>query len=305
MLPFILAFSAFANAGAEASNFRPENRAGSNKWNASAAIDGNPKTAWMLPGESEGKGEWIMIDGPDTISEAQKISMLVGYNLNDETFTDYARVKSISVEIYEYNDSMDLVSTGRSKAIEFEDKMEMQTFDLGIGVESERGGKYKITVTDIYPGKDFPALAMSEVLLHLKDFDVVTEIVETSGDDEGADALKMLDDSTKSYWSGSSDAKITFEGIGGASISRIALLPGPKSHARAKKIRLTTSGQVIEHTLPDSTKPTWVLVPSITGYTGSTWDSVHLEILETYPGSSSESIAISELDIRASSLSGL
>lgn len=305
MLSTCILLSSFAFAGAEASNFRPENRDGANKWNANSAIDGNPKTAWMLPGDSEGKGEWIMIDGPDTISEALQISMLVGFNLNDETFIDYARVKSIKVEVYEYNNSMDLVATGRSKTVEFEDKMELQTRDLGVGVESERGGKYKITVNEIYPGKDFPALAVSEVLLHLKDFDVIPKIIDTTGGADGADPLKLLDDSTKSFWSGAADASITYEGLGGASISRMALIPGPKSYARPKKIKITTAGQSLEHTLPDSTKPNWVLVPTTTGYTGSTWDSIQVQILEVYPGSSSEQVAISELDIRASSMSGL
>ena len=87
----------------------------------------------MLPGDSEGKGEWIMIDGPDSTSEVQEISMLIGFNLNDETFGDYARVKSIQIEVFEYNMSMDLVATGRTKTIEFEDKMTLQTKPVGLG----------------------------------------------------------------------------------------------------------------------------------------------------------------------------
>lgn len=306
MLTLLAFFSSAALAGAEASNFKPEYKQGANRWNATSAIDGDPKTAWMLPGDSEGKGEWIMIDGPDSTSEVQEISMLIGFNLNDETFGDYARVKSIQIEVFEYNMSMDLVATGRTKTIEFEDKMTLQTKPVGLGVESERGGKYKITVNEIYAGKDYPSLAVSEVLLHLKDFDVVPKIIDTAEGTEGADPSKMLDDSTRTVWTANAaEASITYEGLGGASVSQMNLVPGPKTHARPKKIKITTGGQSLEHELPDSSKGHWVLVPTTTGYTGSTWDSIQVQILEVYPGSSSQELAISELDIKASSLSGL
>ena len=116
----------------------------------------------------------------------------------------------------------------------------------------------------------------------------------------------MLDDSTRTVWTANAaEASITYEGLGGASVSQMNLVPGPKTHARPKKIKITTGGQSLEHELPDSSKGRWVLVPTTTGYTGSTWDSIQVQILEVYPGSSSQDLAISELDIKASSLSGL
>ena len=105
-----------------------------------------------------------------------------------------------------------------------------------MGVESERGGKYKITINEIYTGKDYPSLAISEVLLHLKDFDVVPKIIDTAEGTEGADPNKMLDDSTRTVWTANAaEASITYEGLGGASVSQMNLVPGPKTHARPKR----------------------------------------------------------------------
>ena len=53
-----------ALAGAKASSFKSERKRGENYWNANSATDGNNETAWMVSGESENKGEWIMIDVP-------------------------------------------------------------------------------------------------------------------------------------------------------------------------------------------------------------------------------------------------
>jgi hypothetical protein len=47
-------------------------------------------------------------------------------------------------------------------------------------------------------------------------------------------------------------------------------------------------------------------VPSVTGYTGSAWGSIQIEILEVYPGSSDEAeVAISEITVRGTNYDGL
>ena len=65
---------------------------------------------------------------------------------------------------------------------------------------------------------------MSGVLLHLKDFDVIPKIIDTTSGRNGADPLKMLDDSTRTLWTAdAAEASITYEGLGGASVSQMNL----------------------------------------------------------------------------------
>ena len=98
--------------------------------------------------------------------------MIVGYAIDSEKFKDYARVKSVRIDVYEYNRSMKLVRTDRSAKVSFEDKMEMQNISVsGIDIKSEMGGKFRITVTDIYDGKDYDSFAVSELMLYMKDYD--------------------------------------------------------------------------------------------------------------------------------------
>ena len=55
----LLLVPTIAFAGAKASKFKPEHRKGANYWNAQSAVDNNPDTCWMVPGESPNRGEWI------------------------------------------------------------------------------------------------------------------------------------------------------------------------------------------------------------------------------------------------------
>ena len=48
-----------------------------------------------------------------------------------------------------------------------------------------------------------------------------------------------------------------------------------------------------------------VLIPAITGYTGSAWGSVKLEFLDVYPGTKSEELAVAELGLKATNMEGL
>ena len=45
-------------------------------------------------------------------------------------------------------------------------------------------------------------------------------------------------------------------------------------------------------------------LPSIVGYTGSAWGSVTVKVLESYPGSSSDSVAITEVKLKATNYDG-
>ena len=128
------------------------------------------KTCWQIDAESEQKGEWIEIDVP--MSEVDKLSVAVGWNADKTSYTDYGRIKTVRVEVY--------TDDGEKKVLEhnatLEDKMGMQEIDLpNTKVGSElSGGKVRLVITDIYPGQDYPNLAVSEVLVHLKEMDAST-----------------------------------------------------------------------------------------------------------------------------------
>ena len=297
----LLALTDPASAGAEASTFRKESRKPNNYWNASSAIDGNPETAWMVPGESENKGEWIEIQGPIGLSTLQEVGMIVGFAKDEESFKDYARIKQMRVEVFEFSNTMELQPTGRSATVDFEDKMEMQIVDIeDLEIKSEGGGKYKLVVTDIYAGKDYPNFGLSEMLLYLKDFDVVPQITEEENGSEGSESLDMVDDNSKTFWTATAGAKIGFES-GTATISRVGIKAGPSSYARPKTVKVYSGGKEVVQELPNDSKTHWIWTPSVTGYSGSTFDTVYVEVVDTYPGSKYQEVAISELDAKATS----
>ena len=84
-------------AGAKGSAFRKETKLGANYWAASQAVDGKLETAWMVPGESSNKGEWIEIDIPQ--GTVDKIAIFPGFNKSEETWGDYPRIKQMRVDI--------------------------------------------------------------------------------------------------------------------------------------------------------------------------------------------------------------
>ena len=146
--------------------------------------------------------------------------------------------------------------------------------------------------------KDYSALGISEVMLHLKEYDVDSKILGVTNGAEGSDELDLVDKSTKSYWLANSGATVTLEGT----MSSIGIVSGPSTYARPKKVKISTGGRTLTHDLQNTPKEQWVLVPSVTGYTGSNWDDVTIEVLEVYPGKK-EHIAISEIKQKVTSFS--
>ena len=296
-------FSTSALAGATASDFKKENRRGANYWNAQNTIDGKLDTAWMVPGESENKGEWISFDVPKVALD--KIGMVVGYAKDEETFKDYARIKKVRLEV-EYYSGADLTPMADTREVEFEDKMEMQVVDFedlegGEGL----GGKVKVTILEVYEGRDYTNFAISEALLFLKEFDVPAKVSETSNDDEMV-GLEMLDDNTKTAWKAPSEGAAFTFGAEGFSLSSLSLHAADKGYDRPKKVEIVANGRTHTQDLPDSTDPQWVQIPAIVGYTGSAWGDIELKIVEVYPGSrNAGTLAISELKVKATNSDGL
>lgn len=293
-----------AHAGAVASHFKPETRLGANYWNAASAIDGKLDTCWMVPGESPNVGESVTIDVP--AGSINGLSMVIGWQKDDETFGDYGRIKSVHVEFLSYNDDRELVPAGSADA-SFEDKQGWQTVSLPetkLGSE-DAGGKVKISVTGVYPGHDYPNIAVSEMLVRMKEFDATPKVSAVSGADSGHPQESLMDGNVKSFWAAPADgASITLDSVG-FGLARIGITAGPKDYARPKKVKITVGGRSAVTDLPDAAGPQLAEVPAVNGYTGSAWGEVQIEILETYPGSKSQSVGISELTPKATNFEAL
>ena len=171
LLPLLL-LPALASAGYEASSFKKESNLGKNYWNAASALDSKMDTCWMVDPEQNNNGQWIALDTP--AGTIDKISVVIGWMKNDETFGDYARLKVVKIEVFD-NAAGSLKLLAESTQT-FEDKPGWQVIDLPdtkVGGEVS-GGRVKFTVVDTFPGKDFPHLAVSEVRAHMLEFPAET-----------------------------------------------------------------------------------------------------------------------------------
>ena len=111
MIYTILALMSNAFAGAEVSSFNKISDKGKLFWDAPSAVDSDLSTAWMLPSDADfdTSDNWIQIDGPNEPSKLTQIRAITGYAKSDETFKDYLRVKTLKVEVLEYNKKMELI----------------------------------------------------------------------------------------------------------------------------------------------------------------------------------------------------
>ncbi len=298
----MLLVPAVAFAGATASNFKPEHRKGANYWNAQSAIDGKLETCWMVTGESPNRGEWIELDLPK--STVDKVAMVVGWAESDSTFSDYARVKKIKVEAFSLNDQQQTSPSGATTA-EFQDLKEMQVMDiddLAVG-EDLFGGKLRIHVVDIYDGQDYPNMAISELLVYLTEFDTQLAMLASS-DSVGANTIELAqDDNAKTFYATQADGSFTVE-ASGFGVSSIGIHAGPTSHARPKKVKVTANNRELVHELLDDSKAMqWVMVPTITGYTGGAFGDIQVDILEVYPGTEA-AVGIAEIAGKATNYEG-
>ena len=294
-----------AQAGVTSSSFKAETKLGTNYWNGTSAVDGKMDTCWQLPGESANRGESLMFDVPK--GDLDKVGIMVGWAKSDETYKDFARVKELRIEAFTMGDDQSLKPVG-SATVKVEDKMEWQVVDfddIAVG-EDMFGGKVKVTVTDIYPGVDYPNLAMSEILLYLKEFDAAPTIDEVSGEADGHISMDMTDDNVKTFWAADAKgASISFS-ASGYGLASVGLTAGPKDYARPKKVEVIAGGRTSVTELPDAPGAQWIQIPAVTGYTGSAWGDVQINILEVYPGAKfPDQVAVSELDLHATTYEGL
>lgn len=291
-------------SGFRASSFKKETRLGANYWNIASALDGKMDTCWMVDPESENVGEWFEVDVPR--SEVDKLGLVIGWAKDEATFKDYARIKAVKVEMFGDAKAED-VKVGEA-TIAFEDKMGMQWIELPdtkVGGEIT-GGKVRVTVTEVYGGEDYPNLAVSELIVGLKEMDVPSTAIPFRTEPPsvaGHAAAMMTDNNPATFWSGTGDGlefDIRPEGYG---VSSLGIVPGPAGSARPKTVEITVSDITVSVTLPEPKAgekpvPTWVNLPSVVGYTGSAWGTIHIKLIDSYPGPKDPNVAIGELKLR-------
>ncbi|MBM4391774.1 MAG: hypothetical protein FJ090_11685 [Deltaproteobacteria bacterium] len=285
-----------ALAGAKASNFRKESKQSANYWNAGSAIDGKLETAWMLPGETANRGEWIEIDVPR--GEIDKIGLVAGWDKDEESFKDYPRVKQVRVDVYTLDNDQTPLQVGTAN-LDVADQRGWQVLDIPdvkVGEDSFFGGKVRISVVDIYEGDDFPNLGVSEACVYLKEFDAAPKVIAPAGIDA------LFDNNAKTLWTGAAGAEFTVT-PGGFAISSVGFV-GDKGHGRAKTVKLTAGNMVVEATLADKPDAQWVSLKPFNGYVGSTIDDVVITVVDVHPSATND-LALQELKFKASYFEGI
>ncbi len=287
-----------AVAGAKASSFQKETRLGTNYWNAGSAIDGKVETGWLLPGDSNNRGEWIEIDVPK--GEVDKIGLVAGFDKDEETFADHARVKQLRVDVFSIDNEQVAKQVG-SATVDVADQRGWQVIDIPdvkVGDDGFFGGKVRLSVVDIYEGQDYPNLGMSEVCVYLKEFDATPKITALST----GTADVLTDGNPKTLWTGAAGAEFTVAPSGFA-VSSVGFV-GDKAQGRAKTVKFTVGNITTEATLLDQPDLQWVSLLPFNGYVGSSIDDVVVTVVDVYP-SAAGNVALQEMKFRASYFEGL
>jgi hypothetical protein len=297
LLALLLPVVAFA--GGRVSHFKTENKMGANFYNIQAAIDGKIETAWMVPGESDNKGEWVEVDIP--VGEVDKIAIYAGYGKNAETFSDFPRVKKMRVDVYGIDDSMDAAIIASSD-IDIADKPEMQLIDVPDVKSGVNGGRVRLTVLDLYPGEDYPNLAVSEVTVMMKEIDGKAVIAAISGEMDGHGKDALQDDNPKTFWAAEAKgAGFTLTSTGFA-LSSVGFVPQGKDYARPKTVKISVGPVTKVTEFPDTPGEKWAPIPAFNGYNGGGFGDVEVEIVDVWPGTNPQ-VGLSELKVKATTYS--
>ena len=304
---FHMVWGTLAFAGAEVSGFNKISSEGPTFYDAPSAVDERIDTAWMTAADSENDKEWIQIDGPNFASKLTQVRVINGYAKDEQSFKDYTKIKKLMIEVYEYNNQMQLYPTKRTVEIELKNTPEPQIIKLPkpLEVKSSSGGKYRFTISEVYKTntENYPDnIALTEISLYLEDQKFSPRIEEEENVIEGEDVFLLLDDSTRKVYKMNSETILGFDG-GDNSITRLAIKPTTdRRYARPKKIKVSVGGREVIQDLPEKTpkSPIWIWLPSVTGYPGgSSWDTTYVQVLETYPGKKYPEIGLTEIYFQA------
>ncbi|MCB9679198.1 MAG: hypothetical protein H6737_29110 [Alphaproteobacteria bacterium] len=289
-----------------ASSFKRDSRLSDNAYNYSSALDSNVNTVWQTDPEQDNATQWMEIDVPT--STVDKIAAVIGWDKDDETFKDYARLKRINVEIFDKISSTERKMVG-SGEVSFEDKRGWQILDLPDAKIGELGGVVRVNVKEAYKGVDYSNIAVSEIRVHLLEFPAETvALVNTPAaqDEAKNDASNAVDGSDKTFFvAQGKDTEIVLEAPG-YGVSSVVITPGPKTHARPKTvvIRSNVLDQEVTHELAQDAKaPYSLLIPIVKGYTGGAWGEITVKVTDTWPGSVAENpLALTELRMTATTI---
>lgn len=297
-----LALPGTALAGYDVSSFRSDS-ASPGRFNAAAALDSNPETCWMVDPEKRNEGQWIYIDVPT--STVDKLALIPGWDLDEKHFYDYARIKKARVEIISKEGGKEQIVN--EVTIDVKDQRGWQIIDLPdtqVGGEFH-GGMVRIHVLEVYPGKDYPNLAVSEARVHLKEFPAGSLALADEPDSSEAkrSGEMLVDGQPRTFWAsdGALEAVMAFRAPG-YGLASIGIQPGPKPYARPKTVEITANSMTVRHTLEDKPEMQWNLLPVVIGYTGGAWGKIEVKIIDTYPGEVGKGVAISEVKINAATL---
>ncbi len=302
VLMSVLFTSLPAQAGFRVSSYRQDSKAGNNFYNVGSCLDGKPETAWMVDPENENVGQWIEIDVPRSTIDSLKFQS--GWAKDADTFADYARIKKAKVQVFKEDDGDEVLL---EKEITLEDKIEWQTLDLDdtkVGGDFS-GGRVRIEVTEVYEGKDYPALAVSEVLVALTESEapikLKSEPTTAAGSNVGGN---LVDGKTSTYWLSESNEGQEFTvGANDFGIAKLGIAAGPSKYARPKKLSIRQGISQFELELQNTDKMQWLDVPATIGFTGSRWGDLVIEISEVYEGSE-PGIAIGEVQLKSTNFDG-
>ncbi len=120
----------------------------SNIYVAANVIDGSRKTAWIEGADGAGLGEWLRFDFGREIN-LHRIVVLPGYFKGPDIWKQNNRIASATISF----------SDGTSRSINFPDRMERQSFDVG----SVKTSWVRLEIREVYAGSD-PDTAISEVV---------------------------------------------------------------------------------------------------------------------------------------------
>lgn len=301
----LLFLCAAASAGYEASSEKRDSRFGEGAFSIRSAIDSDLATAWQCDPEKDNIGQWLQIDVP--ASSVDKISLVPGNGKSEDTFKDYARVKKAKVEVFSKALGGEPPTKVGEQTITFKDELGWQVVDLtDVKIPGNIGGTVKLTVEEVFPGKDYPNLAISEMRVHLTEFPAETLALseDPPAGDEKHEAPDLLDGKTTTYFVAQGPSVTLNATASGYGISSVGLHAGPATHARPKTVTVKANNAEITHTIAEDAKGMqWLLLPTIIGYTGSAWGDVTIEVVDSWPGSKPENpLAIAELKMNASTI---
>jgi len=254
----------------------------------------------MVDPEQKNEGQWIQIDTPS--GEIDKIAMVIGWDQDENSFYDYARVKKVRVEAW----STSIGGENKQvleEEVSFEDKRGWQTADVTdakFGGEMG-GGRVRLTILEVYPGKDYPNLAVSDLRVHLKEFPAETMMVAEMPEDavDGHDGGKLEDTKDSTFFATEKKSTKFSMSASGYQMSSVMIKSAASGWARPKNVVVRSNGLETEHVLEDKSDWQTMLCPVVAGYTGSAWGDIEIEVKDTYEG---KGLAISEVKLMAATI---